>query len=158
MKPEQFVNELQREAILDAIKAAELQTSGEIRVFICENAVEMPVTAAEAEFIGLGMEKTRDRNGVLIFVAPASQNFAVVGDSGIHARCGNEFWERITEEMSKEFKSGRFTEGIVRAVSKAGALLANHFPRSQQDRNELPDEVRFGRVEPGSSVPKNAGS
>lgn len=149
MQPKQFVNELQREEILAAISAAELKTSGEVRVFICEDAVETPVKAAEAEFIALGMEKTRDRNGVLIFVAPASQNFAVVGDSGIHARCGKEFWERIAEEMAAEFKKGQFTKGIVRAVGKAGELLAQNFPRSQQDRNELPDEVRFGRSKSG---------
>jgi uncharacterized membrane protein len=89
----------------------------------------------------MGMEKTRERNGVLIFVAPRAHKFAVVGDVSVHARCGEEFWKQLTREMGGHFGKSEFTSGIVHGVRKAGELLAQHFPRRPDDTNELPDDV-----------------
>jgi uncharacterized membrane protein len=89
------------------------------------------------------MTATRERNGVLIYVAPASRKLAIVGDLGIHERCGAGFWRETAAAMEADFREGRFTEGIVAGVARAGLALATHFPRAAQppDVNELPDEV-----------------
>lgn len=124
-----------------SITAAELQTSGEIRVVVFPRGVDDAVEAARHEFERLGMQRTRDRNAVLILVAPSSHAFAVYGDEGVHARCGSHFWREITAGMEDHFRRGRFTEGMVHAVEQLGAILAREFPRKPDDTNELPDDV-----------------
>lgn len=141
MKAREFLNKLSHEEIVAAIQAAEKLTSGEIRVFISRHPVEDPVPAAQNHFVALGMEKTRDRNGVLIFVAPRAHKFAVIGDGAVHARCGEKFWTDLAREMSGHFRKSEFTTGIVHGVHKAGELLAAHFPRRPGDTNQLSDEV-----------------
>jgi uncharacterized membrane protein len=141
MKARKFLNQLQHDEIVAAIRAAERKTSGEIRVFISRRPIEDPVAAAQVHFVELGMERTRERNGVLIFVAPRTHKFAVIGDTGVHSRCGDEFWRQMAGELSAHFRRSEFTRGIVSAVRKAGELLAQHFPRGPDDKNQLPDEV-----------------
>ena len=141
MKAREFIKQLKHQEIVTAIRAAETKTSGEIRVFISRKPIADPVSAAQAHFVELGMEKTRDRNGVLIFVAPRAHQFAVIGDSGVHARCGEKFWTELAQEMSGHFRRSHFTAGIVHGVRRAGELLAQHFPRRPGDANQLPDEV-----------------
>lgn len=127
-----------------AIAAAEQRTSGEIRVFLSSRTVEEPVKAAEQEFERMNMTRTAARNGVLIFVAPASHAFAVIGDKGVHEKCGEAFWRELADAMSARFKAGDFTAGLVLAIERAGDLLAQHFPRKPDDRNELPDSIESG--------------
>ncbi|MDB6065322.1 MAG: hypothetical protein JWR26_1530 [Pedosphaera sp.] len=141
MKAREFLNQLQHDKIVAAIREAEKKTSGEIRVFITRLEPMDPVKAAQAQFKQLGMEKTRERNGVLIFVAPRVRAFAVIGDAGVHSRCGNEFWTQVTSEMTGHFKAGRFTDGILHGTKKAGELLARHFPCEPDRPNQLPDDV-----------------
>src|SRR5215468_4456697 len=141
MRAREFLSHLSNEQIVGAIREAERKTSGEIRVFISRKEVQDPMSAAKQHFAELGMEKTRERNGVLIFVAPRVHKFAVIGDEGIHTRCGKEFWEELVTEISGHFRGSDFTKGIVHGVKKAGELLAKHFPRKPDDVNELPDEV-----------------
>jgi uncharacterized membrane protein len=141
MKAQQFLAQLEHHEIVAAIQEAEKKTSGELRVFISRNLVETPVAAAQKHFVRMGMEKTRERNGVLIFVAPRSRKFAVVGDIAVHGRCGDEFWQKLAAEMSGHFQRGQFTSGIVHGIRKAGELLAEHFPHRPDDQNELPDQV-----------------
>ena len=141
MKPEEFFGQIQDDAIVAAIQAAEARTSGEIRVFVSEQEIDDAVVAAQVTFSRLGMSRTRERNGVLIFIAPRTRRFAVIGDASIHERCGPEFWRSLVEEMSGCFKQGRFTEGLTLGITKAGELLATHFPRGSDDQNELPDRV-----------------
>jgi uncharacterized membrane protein len=141
MKHKDFLSKLEHEAIVKAIGAAELRTSGEIRVFVARGSVSNALAAAEQQFAKLGMHKTRERNAVLIYLAPKSQTFAILGDVAVHEKCGEGFWKTLTEEMTGHLKRGEFTAAIVHAIGKAGGLLAEHFPRSGDDKNELPDEV-----------------
>ena len=141
MKEQQFIEQLQNEQIVAAICAAEAKTSGEVRVFISGKETSDPLAAAQEEFTRMGMTRTAERNGVLIFVAPRSQKFAIIGDKGINERCGENFWHEVAEDMAAHFKKAEFTEGIVSAIHKAGTLLAEHFPRRTGDQNELPDAV-----------------
>jgi len=141
MKHQAFLKALREDEIVAAIQQAEQKTSGEIRVFVSRKRIETPVMAAQAAFVRLSMTKTRERNGVLIFVAPRTHKFAVVGDEGVHARCGDGFWRRLADEMMGHFKKGEFTEGLVHGVHTAGNLLAQHFPHRPDNRNELPDRV-----------------
>ncbi|HLH52221.1 MAG TPA: TPM domain-containing protein [Verrucomicrobiae bacterium] len=141
MKARDFLKQLRHDDIVAAIREAEKKTSGEIRVFITRQEVEKAVPVAQRHFEAMGMARTRDRNGVLIFVAPRSHQFAVIGDTGVHARCGDEFWTALAGEMTAHFKRSDFTTGIVHAVTKAGDLLARHFPRRPDDTNQLPDNV-----------------
>lgn len=132
---------LDRDSIKQAIARAEAQTSGEIRVVVYPHLVDDPVATAKMEFIRLAMYRTRERNAVLILVAPAARAFAIFGDEGVHARCGANFWQEVAEAMVKHFRQGEFTSGVVEAVTRTGAVLARHFPHSLDDENELPDEV-----------------
>ena len=141
MKEQAFIEQLQNDQIVAAVRAAEAKTSGEIRVFISRKETSDPLAAAQAEFTRMGMTNTAERNGVLIFVAPRSQKFAILGDKGIHERCGENFWREVAEQMTAHFKKSEFTEGIVSAIQKTGTLLAEHFPRRADDKNELPDAV-----------------
>jgi uncharacterized membrane protein len=142
MNPQSFLNRLDHDRVVAAIREAEDRSRGEIRVHVARKAVEDPQRAAAALFEKLGMAVTADRNGVLLFVAPATQRFAVVGDKGIHEKCGEGFWKDVAAAMEEDFRQGRFTDGIVKGVAKAGDALAAHFPRTGgADVNELPDEV-----------------
>ncbi len=144
MQTKVFYDALEHARISDAIRHAELRTSGEIRVFVAKRHSEDPVRAAQAEFRKLRMHVTRDRNAVLIYVAPRSQTFAIIGDQGVHEKCGQSFWGEVAQAMRSHFVAGRYTDGIVHGVAEAGALLSQHFPRHPDDRNELPDDVAEG--------------
>ncbi len=141
MRHRAFVNRLTHERLHAAIRDAEARTSGEIRVLISHRAAPDPVAAAQRAFVRLGMERTRERNAVLLFVAPVSRTFAIVGDEGVHAKCGDAFWRELAGAMAGHFKRDAFTEGLVHGIARAGELLAAHFPRRADDRNELPDGV-----------------
>ena len=144
MRTKDFLGRLGHDRIARAIGAAETKTSGEIRVYVRHGEVNDAVAAAWKEFERLGMTATRDRNGVLIFVAPRSQKFAVIGDEGIHRRCGDEYWTELIAKMRMDFQAENFTDALVHAIGQAGDLLAKHFPRRPDDRNELPDTVEEG--------------
>ena len=146
MRPEAFVESLDEERVVAAIRAAEARSRGEIRVHVADHDVADPRAEAVSVFERLGMTKTDERNGVLLFVAPASQAIEVIGDRDIHARCGEELWTAVAQTVRDEFRAGRFTEGIVAGVSAVGDELARHFPRlpGRPDRNELPDAVSRG--------------
>lgn len=127
--------------VVAAIREAEARTSGEVRVLVARQATQDPLTTARAHFERLGMTQTKARNGVLIFLAPASHNFAIVGDTGVHEKCGDAFWRLLAAAMELHFKRGEFTEGLLHGIERAGALLAENFPVDPNDRNELPDSV-----------------
>ncbi|MBI3875751.1 MAG: TPM domain-containing protein [Verrucomicrobia bacterium] len=141
MTADEFLNQLNHDDIVAAIKSAEAKTSGEIRVFISHKQRADALDAAQRRFAKLGMTKTRERNAVLIYVAPLTRKFAVVGDTGVHTKCGEPFWKELAAVMETHFRKGEFTQGILRGIDRAGDLLAQHFPRKPDDQNELPDSV-----------------
>jgi uncharacterized membrane protein len=143
MQASNFLDALDHGRIVKAIADAEARSRGEIRVHVSQKPVEDPQAAAARQFEALGMTKTAERNGVLLFVAPASQAFAVIGDQGIHERCGPDFWKDVAAAVEKDFKGARYTDGIVKGVTRLGDALAIHFPRQTgaADSNELPDQV-----------------
>jgi uncharacterized membrane protein len=145
MRTHRFLRELEHDRIGNAIKAAEAKSSGQIRVFLQRGHFEEDALArAQKKFIQLGMQKTRERNAVLIFVAPRAQKFAVIGDEGVHQRCGEQFWQELVSRMRDHFLREEFTEALVEAIEAAGALLAKHFPKTGGSSNELPDDVVEG--------------
>ena len=141
MKVQEFLSQLDEERIVAAIGASERRTSGQIRVYISSKEIENAYERAKARFVALGMEKTRDRNAVLIYFAPRSHQFAVVGDTAVHERCGDGFWTELVGVMRASLKNQQFTESVIHAVEKCGALLAEHFPPDPNGTNELPDQI-----------------
>jgi len=148
MHRRKLIKSIDTERIEKAIREAEKQTSGEIRVSIALFFWGKIRPAAEKAFSRLGMTNTRDRNGILFFIVPSRRRFVVLGDEGIHAKVGQEFWERIAAAMSEQFRKGEFTEGLIKGIQEAGERLAAHFPYSQvKDISELSDKIDFGRNE-----------
>jgi len=141
MRPAHFIRQLEDEKIVAAIREAEHGTSGQIRVHISHRKISDALAQAQNRFEKLGMTKTRERNAVLIYVAPRARKFAVVGDIAVHAKCGEEFWKKVSAEMTRDLQNASPTNAIVNAVKKIGALLAEHFPPQPNEQNELPDKV-----------------
>ena len=127
--------------VVAAIGTAERLTSGEIRVVLSRRRVAEPVAEAQKQFERLGMTRTSHRNGVLLLLAPRSRTFAVIGDTAVHEKCGDAFWAELAAAMTEHFKRGDFTAGLVHGIERAGALLAEHFPRAPDDKNQLPNDI-----------------
>jgi uncharacterized membrane protein len=136
---------IDKDKIQHAIRTAERRTSGEICVSVAPLFWGSVEKAAGKAFVRLGMSGTKERNGVLFFVVPARRRFVVMGDSGIHDRVGQEFWDSIAAVVSEKFREGDFTSGLLEGIERIGEQLAAHFPYDPAtDRNELPDKVDFG--------------
>lgn len=133
--------DLDEPSITAAIRAAESRTSGEIRVFVSRFACEDALVAGLREFARLGMERTPMRNGLLLFFAPVSGKFAVVGDEAVQLLGGDDFVRQITAAIEPPLRAGRVMEAILAGVCRAGELLAGHFPKSTSDRDDLPNTV-----------------
>ena len=145
MRTREFLSRLEHNRIVGAIKEAEAKSSGQIRVWLQRGELAGdPVIAAQEKFQQLGMQATKERNGVLILVLPRARKLAVLGDEGIHQKCGDEFWKKLVERMHVHFKNENFTDALVEAIEEAGKLLARHFPKTSPPRNELPDEIIEG--------------
>jgi uncharacterized membrane protein len=141
-----FFSTIDETRIVEAIRTAELRSRGEIRLHVTEKLVEDAVKEATHLFERLGMTATAERNSVLIFIAPKSQKFAVLGDSGITTRAGTAPLDEMAAVMSAAFREGRFTDGLVGAVERAGDILAAHFPPRPTgvDQDELPNAISRG--------------
>lgn len=142
-KASTFFTTEQREKIRDAIKKAEKETSGEIRVHIETRFRGNVLDRASWIFKRIGMHATENRNGVLFYLGIKNKEFAVIGDGGINAKVKKDFWDSIRESMKKEFKKGNFTEGLIDGITMAGNQLREYFPFEKGDINELPDEISF---------------
>jgi uncharacterized membrane protein len=142
MRTREFLSKLEHDPIIQAIGEAESKTSGQIRVLIQRGKLKSdPLETAHRKFQRLGMHKTRERNAVLIFVAPRVHKLAVVGDNAIHEKCGDEFWQGVVEKMRTHFQNEKFTDALVEAIKEVGSVLTRHFPKTMTDTNELPDDV-----------------
>lgn len=144
LKAKSVFTDLDLIAIKEAVKAAESHTSAEIRVYLDKHVKGDPLDHAAFLFEKLGMSKTALRNGVLIYIAYADRKFCIIGDAGIHQHVGDGFWQEISSQMSDRFKAGQMQEGVIHAVQSVGSVLTTRFPRSQNDINELSDEVQTG--------------
>ncbi len=134
----------QRLSIVDAIKAAEKKTSGEIRVHIEGKCRGEATHRAVRWFHQLRMDNTQARNGVLIYLAVHSRKFAIIGDEGINKVVPEGFWDNVAKRMQEAFTSGQFVEGIMLGISETGRLLKQYFPYTTDDINEQPDDISFG--------------
>jgi uncharacterized membrane protein len=145
MRTKAFLSKLEHDRIVHAIREAETKSSGEIRVYVQRGKFNGdPLVAAQKRFQRLRMHKTQERNAVLIFVAPRTHKFAVVGDKAIHEKCGDEFWQRIIDRMRTHFQNENFSQALVDAIAEIGKVLAAHFPKRPTSANELPDDVVQG--------------
>ena len=144
MKASSFFTKEQQAHILDAIKEAEKETSGEIRVHIETRLSGDVLDRASWIFNKIGMNRTEERNGVLFYLAAKNRKFAIIGDTGINARVPEGFWDEIKNVMESDFREKRFSEGLAKGILMAGNQLKEHFPHLADDVNELPDEISFG--------------
>ena len=134
----------EKQVIANAIKNAELNTSGEIRVHIEPKCKEDVLDHAAFIFEKLEMHKTENRNGILFYLSLDDHKFAVIGDVGINQKVGDEFWEIVKNEMIPLFKENKMVAGLAMGIEKAGIELKKYFPYQSDDKNELDDEISFG--------------
>lgn len=134
----------QKEKIIHAIKDAELDTSGEIRVHIENKCPEDVMDRAAYWFSTLKMHQTKLRNGVLFYLALKDRKFAILGDIGINSVVPENFWNDVKDAMSVLFKEGDFAEGLSKGIHMAGEKLKTHFAYQKDDVNELDDDISFG--------------
>ena len=146
MKASSFFTKEQQARILASVREAEMATSGEIRVHIETSCTEDVLDRASWVFKKLGMHKTTERNGVLFYLAVSDRKFAIIGDAGINAKVPAGFWDEISTLLQKNFREGKFTEGLAEGIMLAGKQLKTHFPYSKDDVNELSDEISFDKI------------
>lgn len=140
-----FFTEEEQNDIKIAIKNAELDTSGEIRVHIEDKCPGEVKDRAAYLFKKLNMHKTELRNGVLFYLAVKNRKFAILGDSGINTVVPENYWDEIRDMMLDRFRDGNFMEGLIDGITLAGKQLKQHFPYQTDDVNELSDEISFGK-------------
>jgi uncharacterized membrane protein len=143
MKPRDFLKQLDETKVVRAIQEAEGRTSGEVRVFVTSEAIAGDDAFAHAadRFEKLGMAATRERNAVLLYFAPRSHQFAIIGDQGVHEKFGDALWQGIVSSIREKLLNGHVTEAVADGIAMVGEALAHHFPRRSDDRNELPDTI-----------------
>ena len=142
-----FFSEEEKKLIVDAIREAELQTSGEIRVYVESRCRFVdPLDRAAEVFALLKMEKTAGRNAVLLYLAVKDRQLAIFGDQAIHEKVGEVFWKNQVSQILSRFQREHFAKAIAIAIKGIGDALKFHFPYDRQtDINELPDDIVFGR-------------
>ncbi|MFM9051653.1 MAG: TPM domain-containing protein [Bacteroidota bacterium] len=145
MPPNSTIGRDEQLKIESAITDAELMTSGEIRLFIERHCQGNVMDRAAFIFHEVGMDQTAERNGVLIYLATESRQFAIIGDSGIHKHVGDELWHTVRTEMQHYFIIGDLCSGIIHGILAAGEALGRYFPRKADDRDELSNEIVFGK-------------
>lgn len=142
----EFYTEQEREEIVSAIHRAEAKTSGEIRVHLEDHCDHRAKDRAALVFEQLGMQRTSNRNGVLFYISVCDKDFAVIGDAGIHAKVGSEYWTQLCAEIEEHFRAGMFKGGLVKCIDHVGEALTEHFPVGDDDVNELKDDISMGRI------------
>ena len=143
MSARSFFTKEEQQKIVAAIKEAELNTSGELRVHIENNCKEEALERAAEVFYDLKMNRTAARNGILFYLAVKDHKFAIIGDEGINREVEHDFWNDIKDEMISNFKANKFAEGLIAGILKCGDKLKEYFPYQNDDVNELSDEISF---------------
>ena len=144
MKPSEFFSEEEKTKIIRAVREAERNTSGEIRLHIEGKCTGDVLDRAAYVFKTLNMHKTRLRNGLLFYMGIEDRKFAILGDAGINAVVPENLWDGIKDLVLDHFRKGEFAEGLAKGILLAGEKIKEHFPYRQDDLNELPDEISFG--------------
>lgn len=146
-KKKSFFSEDEKKQIADAIRNAERRTSGEVRVFVESHCKYMdPLDRAAEIFFNLKMNETVDRNAVLLYIAMKDRQLAVFGDEGIHKKVGTEYWNKEIKLLISKFNTANYGEGISQCVKDIGEALHQYFPfDNNTDKNELPDDIVFGK-------------
>ena len=145
-KKKELLTEAEKERLVQVIRNAERMTSGEIRLYVESHCKYVdPKDRAQEIFLQLGMEKTRLRNGVLLYIALKDRQYAILGDSGIHEKVGTSFWEKEATLMISYFTRNDIIGGIEACITEIGETLCSHFPFEGGDENELPDDIVIGR-------------
>lgn len=142
-----FFSATENARIVEAIRAAEQSTSGEIRVYIESRCRFVdPLDRAAEIFWTLKMDHTVHHNSVLLYVAMKDHQFAIFADEGIHQKLGNEFWQKEVAQMSRHFRENHYIDALELVISDIGTALQTHFPFDPHaDKNELPDDIVFGK-------------
>lgn len=143
-KVEDFLTTEEEQAIVEAIRMAEKETSGEIRVHIEKTTSKAPFDRALEVFHELGMDATDLKNGVLIYLAVDDHHFVICGDKGINEAVPKDFWDCTKEVMAAQFKNGNFKQGLIDGITRAGEKLQQYFPYEHGDTNELSNEISKG--------------
>ena len=143
MMPNKIINESDKIAIQEAIQKAEELTSGEIRVHIDKNCSGEPLNRAIEVFNKLKMHETKERNGVLIYLAFNDRKLAILGDEGIDKKVANDFWDSTKEQLILDFKNNQFIPGIIKSINEVGVRLKEYFPHQADDIDELSNEITF---------------
>lgn len=143
-KIEDFLTSHEEQEIVDAIRLAEQNTSGEIRVHIEESSNKNPFDRAREVFHFLKMDNTKAQNGVLIYVAVVDKTFVIYGDKGIDTVVPKNFWNTTKDCIESYFKSGQYKKGLIEGILKAGKELEAHFPWIHGDDNELSNTISKG--------------
>jgi uncharacterized membrane protein len=143
-KAENFLTQAEEQEIVAAIGLAEKNTSGEIRVHIEQESATPPMERAVEIFEQLKMQHTKERNGVLLYVAVGSKQFAICGDEGIDQKVPANFWDSTKDVMMAHFRKGDYKQGLIDGILKAGEQLKTHFPYQDDDTNELTNEISKG--------------
>jgi uncharacterized membrane protein len=143
-KIEDFLSSTEEQEIVNAIRVAEKNTSGEIRVHLEKSSKIDVFERAMEVFHFLKMDNTKEQNGVLIYVAVEDKTFVIYGDKGINDIVGKDFWNTTKDAIQAQFKSGNFKQGLVDGILKAGDVLEKHFPWQHNDTNELPNDISKG--------------
>jgi uncharacterized membrane protein len=146
-KKKDFFSQEENQQLVDAIQKAEQQTSGEVRIFVESKCKYVDaLDRAKEIFFSLKMNETELRNGTLIYVAVKDKQAAVFGDEGIHQKVGAQYWKEVVTKMLFQFRNQKLADGICQGIHDLGEALKFYFPyQSDTDKNELPDEIVFGR-------------
>ncbi len=145
-KKRQFFTAEQQHLMVQAVQQAEKNTSGEIRIFVESKCEYMDaVDRAKEIFFNLKMEKTKDRNAVLLYIALDDRQLALFADEGIYQRLGQQYWDEKVKKITGAFTKDDYTGGVCHVVIEIGEALKTEFPYQSDDKNELPDDIVFGK-------------
>jgi len=143
-KVEDFLTQAEEEEVVEAIRLAEKNTSGEIRVHLEKKTSVAPIERAMEVFHQLKMDETQQRNGVILYIAVKSKQFAIYGDEGINSRVANDFWNCTKDIMLNHFKNGENKLALINGIMNVGEQLKQHFPFQENDTDELSNEISKG--------------
>ena len=143
LNPKTFLTDEEKKQVEEAVKKSEKQTSGEIKLYIDRFCWEKIEEKAFRIFNKLNLFKTKERNGVLIYLVTTNKEFLIYGDEGINKKVPENFWKDIRIKMEQNFKEGNFGNGISEAIETIGEKLKTYFPYGSDDTNEISDEIEY---------------